>query len=61
MSSPSSGPDPPLLSEEEERELFNRNIAFYGEEGFARIQGASVTVVGLGGVGSHAVHMLVSQ
>lgn len=49
---------PKPLSREDERELFNRNIAFFGEEGFERIQGAYVTVIGLGGVGSHAVHML---
>ncbi len=31
-----------------------RTVLFYGEEAFARIRAARVTVVGLGGVGGHA-------
>jgi len=33
---------------------FTRTVDLYGAEGFARIRAAAVTVVGLGGVGSHA-------
>ena len=32
----------------------HRTVLFYGQEAFARIQAAQVTVVGLGGVGGHA-------
>ncbi|OQR91308.1 ubiquitin-activating enzyme (E1) [Thraustotheca clavata] len=39
-------------------EQFSRICSFFGDEGFERIQNAFVTVVGLGGVGSHAAHML---
>ncbi|MCP4573564.1 MAG: tRNA threonylcarbamoyladenosine dehydratase [bacterium] len=31
-----------------------RTVLFYGEEGFARLRAAHVTIVGLGGVGGHA-------
>eukprot|EP00903_Cladosiphon_okamuranus_P013344 g12437.t1 len=44
---------PPELEEE----LFSRNRFFF-EEGFDAIRDALVIVVGLGGVGSHAAHML---
>lgn len=43
-----------------EDELFSRNKYFFGD-GFEDIKNALVIVVGLGGVGSHAAHMLVSQ
>lgn len=33
---------------------FTRTVDLYGSAGFARIRAAAVTVVGLGGVGSHA-------
>ncbi len=33
---------------------FHRVIDFLGEEGFRKVRGSSVTVVGLGGVGCHA-------
>jgi len=46
---------PPSL----EHELFARVVSFFGEESFPPIQKAFVVVVGLGGVGSHAAHMLV--
>lgn len=49
------GEIPPELEEE----LFSRNRFFF-EEGFEAIRDALVIVVGLGGVGSHAAHMLVS-
>lgn len=42
-----------------EDELFSRNRFFF-QEGFQNIRDALVIVVGLGGVGSHAAHMLVS-
>eukprot|EP00904_Undaria_pinnatifida_P007541 jgi/Undpi1/3917/HiC_scaffold_16.g07285.m1 len=41
-----------------EDELFSRNRFFF-QEGFENIRDALVIVVGLGGVGSHAAHMLV--
>ncbi|EQC39944.1 hypothetical protein SDRG_02599 [Saprolegnia diclina VS20] len=39
-------------------EQFSRINSFFGDEGFAKIQDAFVIVIGLGGVGSHAAHML---
>ena len=41
------------------KEMLSRIISFFGTENFADIQNAFVIVVGLGGVGSHAVNMLV--
>jgi len=32
----------------------HRTVLFYGDDGFARIRAAKVTIVGLGGVGGHA-------
>ncbi|KAJ3088605.1 hypothetical protein HK100_007993 [Physocladia obscura] len=46
------------LPEELIREQLSRNYSFLGEEGMKDIRNAFVIVVGLGGVGSHAVHML---
>ncbi|KAI8925810.1 hypothetical protein BC831DRAFT_459505 [Entophlyctis helioformis] len=46
-------------AEELVREQLARNIAFLGEEGVARCRRSFVIVVGLGGVGSHAAHMLL--
>ena len=40
-------------------ELYSRVASFYGPSSFEKLKGASVIVVGLGGVGSHAAHMLV--
>ena len=40
------------------REQLSRNISFFGEEGQASISRGFVVVVGLGGVGSHAAHMM---
>eukprot|EP00605_Chrysophyceae_sp_TOSAG23-4_P001473 GSChrysophyteH1.ASY1.ANO1.1609.1 assembled CDS len=40
-------------------EMYSRICSFFGEESFHRIRDAFVIVVGLGGVGSHAVNMLV--
>ncbi|KAF1794791.1 Nitrophenylphosphatase-like domain [Phytophthora cactorum] len=39
-------------------EQLSRISAFFGPEGFAKVKDAFVVVVGLGGVGSHAAHML---
>ena len=41
------------------REQLARNHAFLGEEGYQKVRGSSVIVVGLGGVGSWAATMLV--
>ncbi|CAM9466258.1 unnamed protein product, partial [Ectocarpus fasciculatus] len=49
---------PREIPPELEEELFSRNRFFF-EDGFDAIRGALVIVVGLGGVGSHAAHMLV--
>lgn len=50
---------PAEIPPELEEELFSRNRFFF-EQGFDAIRDALVIVVGLGGVGSHAAHMLVS-
>jgi len=39
--------------------IFTRSIMLYGQDGFERLQKASVAVVGLGGVGSYAAEALV--
>ncbi|TPX57694.1 hypothetical protein PhCBS80983_g03645 [Powellomyces hirtus] len=49
----------PVLAEHLIREQLARNYAFLGEEGVAKVRSAFVIVVGLGGVGSHAAHMLL--
>ena len=40
-------------------EQLTRNVQFFGEEPQQRIADAFVVIVGLGGVGSHAAHMLL--
>lgn len=40
-------------------ELYSRVMSFFTAEKFEKLQNAFVIVVGLGGVGSHAAHMLV--
>lgn len=40
-------------------EQFTRNTQFFGEEAQRKIMGSYVVVVGLGGVGSHAAHLLL--
>jgi tRNA A37 threonylcarbamoyladenosine dehydratase len=40
-------------------EMFARDIMFYGEEGFQRLQRSLVAVIGLGGVGGYAAETLV--
>ncbi|KAI4520691.1 hypothetical protein K523DRAFT_276122 [Schizophyllum commune Tattone D] len=56
-------PSPPSQSqgydEDLIREQLARNYAFFGEEGMAKVRGASVAVIGCGGVGSWAAVMLV--
>ncbi|KAJ3113347.1 hypothetical protein HDU96_003520 [Phlyctochytrium bullatum] len=47
------------VREELIREQLARNYAFLGEEGTKKVRGSFVIVVGLGGVGSHAAHMLL--
>ena len=49
---------PQTVPAELELELFSRNIGFFGEAGYAAIRDSLIIVVGLGGVGSHAAHML---
>lgn len=56
----SSSAAPRDIPPELEDELFSRNRYFFGD-GFEGIRNALVIVVGLGGVGSHAAHMLVSR
>jgi hypothetical protein len=41
------------------QEQLSRNISFLGKEGVERIQRSFVIIVGAGGVGSHAAHMLL--
>ncbi|KAI9012854.1 hypothetical protein BC832DRAFT_267153 [Gaertneriomyces semiglobifer] len=41
------------------REQLSRNYAFLGEERMQKVRSAFVVVVGVGGVGSHAAHMLL--
>jgi len=41
------------------KEIFLRNLMFYGQAGFERLQQANVAIVGLGGVGSYAAEALV--
>ncbi|KAI8619626.1 hypothetical protein BC830DRAFT_1103319 [Chytriomyces sp. MP71] len=50
---------PKDVPEELVREQLSRNYSFLGEEGVAAVRASFVIVVGLGGVGSHAAHMLV--
>lgn len=40
-------------------EQFTRNVQFFGQQGQIKIANAFVVVIGLGGVGSHAAHMLL--
>jgi tRNA A37 threonylcarbamoyladenosine dehydratase len=47
-----------LLPPDLHQEQLSRNSLFFSKEGMAAIRGATVVVVGLGGVGSHAAHMI---
>ncbi|KAJ3207423.1 hypothetical protein HK099_000269 [Clydaea vesicula] len=51
--------DDPDLKEHLTREQLARNYAFLGEEGMKNIRKSFVIVVGLGGVGGHAAHLLL--
>eukprot|EP00041_Stephanoeca_diplocostata_P027559 m.760350 g.760350 ORF g.760350 m.760350 type:complete len:425 (-) comp23200_c1_seq2:1395-2669(-) len=42
-----------------EKEQLSRTTLFLGEEGVEKLKNSSIVVIGLGGVGSHAAHMLV--
>jgi tRNA A37 threonylcarbamoyladenosine dehydratase len=51
--------EPNLRDSEELRdEQFSRNRRFFGDEASAKVESSFVIVVGAGGVGSHAAHML---
>lgn len=41
------------------REILARNYSFFGEEKMKKIRDSFIVVVGVGGVGSHAAHMLM--
>ncbi|KAL6613699.1 hypothetical protein U3516DRAFT_630790 [Neocallimastix sp. 'constans'] len=47
------------LNEDFIREVLSRNYSFLGEEKMNKIRKSFVIVVGVGGVGSHAAHMLL--
>jgi len=47
------------LNEDFIRETLSRNYSFFGEEKMEKIRKSFVVVVGVGGVGSHAAHMLM--
>jgi tRNA threonylcarbamoyladenosine dehydratase len=40
-------------------EQLSRNLQFFGRDAMEKIVGSFVVVVGLGGVGSHAAHLLL--
>ena len=46
------------MGAEIQAEQLSRNRQFFGDKGQDAVEGAFVVVVGLGGVGSHAAHML---
>ncbi|KAJ3130168.1 hypothetical protein HK098_005415 [Nowakowskiella sp. JEL0407] len=54
LKSPSSPQNEEII-----REQLARNYAFLGESGVTKVRNAFVIVIGLGGVGSHAAHMLL--
>ena len=47
-----------ILPDEFREEQLSRNILYFGEDGMRKVSQSSVVVVGVGGVGSHAAHML---
>lgn len=47
------------ISDHVVKEHLSRNIQFFGEHGAQALASSRVVVVGLGGVGSHAAHMLL--
>lgn len=46
------------IPEELRDEQLSRHTLYFGDDGMERLRGAKIVVVGLGGVGSHAAHML---
>lgn len=59
LSSSLSGLNQVGFDEELLREQLSRNISFLGEEGVEKLKKSFVIVVGCGGVGSHAAHLLL--
>ena len=57
-SAPTDGPLSPDTPQEIRQELYSRSISFFGVRRVPKIQNQLIVVVGLGGVGSHAAHML---
>ena len=56
-----SGDRPVLVGDAEtllQEEQFKRNIQFVGEESFSKLANSKIVIVGLGGTGSHAAHLL---
>jgi len=45
-------------SDELRNEQFSRNRRFFGDEASAKVESSYVVIIGVGGVGSHAAHML---
>lgn len=52
-----TSPEASLPLEIREEQL-SRHMLYFGREGMNRLRGARVAIVGVGGVGSHAAHML---
>ena len=46
------------IPEELREEQLSRHTLYFGDQGMKRLRDAKIVVVGLGGVGSHAAHML---
>eukprot|EP00884_Botryococcus_braunii_P014097 jgi/Botrbrau1/22689/Bobra.0132s0030.1 len=55
----SSNEDLDIYKDEVLVEMFTRNIQFFGAEKQAAVSRSFVVIVGLGGVGSHAAHLLL--
>lgn len=58
QSSLSKDTEAPMFPESIKEELYSRSSTFFGDESWRRLQSKFVIVVGAGGVGSHAAHML---
>lgn len=57
---PSNGHETEVdLNDEVIKEHLSRNILFFGHEGCSTLFRSHVVVIGLGGVGSHAAHLLL--
>eukprot|EP00892_Ulva_mutabilis_P005556 jgi/Ulvmu1/3372/UM156_0029.1 len=55
----SKSDDPPDIADPIVREHLSRNLGFFGHDGTQAVSSSRVVIVGLGGVGSHAAHMLL--